>query len=233
MAGKEITINGPDGDFMGYLATPASGTGPGVVVIQEIFGVSKSMRGVSDDLAAAGYVALCPDLFWRLEPGFQVSSADDEEGIQKAFGLFGKFDAGKGVGDLQTTLSHLREMDGCSGKVGTVGFCLGGFLAYLMAAGSDADASVGYYGVGIENKLGEASGISHPLMLHVAAEDQFVPTEAQAQVADGLKGNTHVTIHSYPGVDHGFARKGGDTYANDAAELANGRTVEFLNANLT
>lgn len=232
MTGKEITIGGPDGDFMGYLAMPASGSGHGVVVIQEIFGVTTSMRKVADNLAAAGYIALCPDLFWRLEPGFKVDSGDDEAGLQKAFAHYGNFDVEKSIGDLKVAMSHLRGLDGYQGKVGTVGYCLGGFLAYLMAAHTDADASVGYYGVGIESKLADASKISHPLMLHVAEEDQFVPKDAQAQVAEGLKGNSQVTIFSYAGVDHGFARESGDTYARDAAETANGRTVEFLNANL-
>lgn len=231
MPGKEITITVPDGEIMGYLATPASGSGPGVVVIQEIFGVNTWMRNISDDLASAGYVALCPDLFWRIEPGVQINS-EDEEAFQKAFGLYGKFDADKGVDDLQVTVSHLRGLEGCSGKVGTVGFCLGGFLAYLMSARSDADASVGYYGVGIESKLDEASNISHPLMLHVAEEDQFVPKDAQAQVADALEGNAQVTLFNYPGADHAFARKGGHAYVGQAAELADRRTIEFLNGNL-
>lgn len=231
MAGSEITIAGADGEFMGYLAKPASGTSPGVVVIQEIFGVNTWMRNIADDLAAAGYVALCPDLFWRIEPGVQINS-EDEAAFQKAFGLYGKFDVDAGVADLKTTLAHLRGLDGCTGKAGTVGFCLGGFLAYMMAAHSDADASVGYYGVGIESKLGDAAGISGPLMLHVAEEDQFVPKEAQAQVAGGLAGNAHVTIHNYPGMDHAFARSGGHSYVKDAAELAGGRTLAFFDANL-
>lgn len=231
MAGKEITITVPDGEIMGYLATPASGAGPGVVVIQEIFGVNTWMRNITDDLAAAGYVALCPDLFWRIEPGVQINS-EDEEAFQKAFGLYGKFDADKGIDDLQAAVTHLRGLEGCNGKVGTVGFCLGGFLAYLMAARSDADASVGYYGVGIESKLGEASKIARPLMLHVAEEDQFVPKEAQAQVADSLKGNAQVILFGYPGADHAFARKGGHAYVAEAADLANSRTIDFFKTNL-
>lgn len=231
MAGQEIKIAVADGELSAYLATPASGSGPGVVVIQEIFGVNTWMRNITDDLAAAGYVALCPDLFWRIEPGVQINS-EDEEAFQKAFGLYGKFDADKGVDDLQATVSHLRGLDACSGKVGTVGFCLGGFLAYLMSARSDADASVGYYGVGIESKLGEASSISSPLMLHVAVEDQFVPKDAQAHVADALKGNAHVTLHDYAGADHAFARKGGHSYVAEAADLANNRTIEFFKTNL-
>ena len=231
MAGSEITIAGGDGEFMGYLAKPTSGTGPGVVVIQEIFGVNTWMRNIADDLAAAGYVALCPDLFWRIEPGVQINGEDDEA-MQKAFGLYGKFDVDNGIADLKTTLAHLRGLDGCTGKAGTVGFCLGGFLAYMMAAHSDADASVGDYGVGIESKLADAGGISHPLMLHVAQEDQFVPKEAQAQVAEGLKGNAHVTIHDYAGMDHAFARTGGHSYVKDAAQLAGGRTLAFFEAHL-
>ena len=231
MSGQEIAIPGGDGDFTGYLAAPPSGTGPGVVVIQEIFGVNTWMRNIADDLAVAGYVALCPDLFWRIEPGVQINS-EDETAFQKAFDLYGRFDVEKGIADLYSTVSHLRQREETTAKVGCIGFCLGGVLAYMMAAHSDIDASVGYYGVGIEPKLGDAGGITKPLMLHVAVEDQFVPKDAQQKVRDGLKGNALVTIHDYAGQDHAFARKGGDAYVAEAAELANGRTLEFFKASL-
>jgi carboxymethylenebutenolidase len=232
MSGKTITIKGGDGDFTGYLATPGAGRGPGIVVIQEIFGVNEVMRSLADDFAARGYFALVPDLFWRLEPGVQLTDKSDAE-WKRAFDLMGRFDQAKGVVDVQSTITQLRKTDGCSGKTGTVGYCLGGLLAYLAATRTDTDASVGYYGVNIQEKLGEAGNIKKPLMLHIAGKDQFVPPEAQKKVIDGLKSNSHVTIHTYPEMDHAFARPGGAHYDKANAELANGRTSTFFRQHLS
>ena len=219
------------GSFTGYLALPTGNKGPGVVVIQEIFGVNQVMRQITDAVAAQGYVALCPDIFWRQEPGIQITDKTEAE-WKKAFALFGGFDVDKGVSDLISTLNHLRGRPECSGKTGTVGFCLGGKLAYLMAARSDADCNVSYYGVGLEALLDEAKDIGKPLLMHVAEKDRFVPPEAQAKIKAGLAGHPHVTIHSYPGVDHAFARVGGEHYDQAAADLANGRTSSFFKTHL-
>ncbi len=167
MAGRDITISGPDGTFSGYLSTPSAGTGPGVVVIQEIFGVNAVMRAVADALAARGYLALCPDLFWRLKPGIQLTDKTKAEWDQ-AFALMNRFDADAGVKDIQATITQLRKLQGCTGKVGAVGYCLGGLLAYLTAARTDSDASIGYYGVTIQTKIAEAKTIRKPLMLHLS-----------------------------------------------------------------
>lgn len=219
------------GSFTAYLALPKGNRGPGVVVIQEVFGVNQVMREITDEIAALGYVALCPDLFWRQEPGVQITDKTDAE-WQKAFQLFGGFDVDKGIDDLVATMNHLRGRPECTGKVGTVGFCLGGKLAYLMAARSDADCNVSYYGVGLDALLGEAKAISKPLLMHVAEKDKFVPPEAQAKIKEGLKGHPQVTLHSYPEVDHAFARIGGQHYDKAAADLANGRTRDFFQAHL-
>jgi carboxymethylenebutenolidase len=228
----DITIHGADGNFGAYLASPASGRGPGVVVIQEIFGVNAVMRHVADTLAARGYFALCPDLFWRIEPGVQLTDKTDAE-WKRAFDLMGKFNADAGMKDIQSTITHLRGLSGCTGKVGAVGYCLGGKLAYLSATRTDSDASVGYYGVGIQDLLGEASNIKKPLMLHIAEKDQFVPPEAQKKIIGGLSGNPHVAIHTYPEMDHAFAREGGAHYDKACAELANGRTATFFRQHLS
>jgi carboxymethylenebutenolidase len=232
MAGKQVRIKGADGEFGGYLASPASGRGPGIVVIQEIFGINQVMRTVADDLAARGFFALAPDLFWRLEPGVELTDKTDAE-WKRAFDLMGRFNQDTGVADIQATIGHLRNLPGCTGKVGAVGYCLGGLLAYLTAARTDSDASVGYYGVNIQEKLGEAAKIKKPLMLHIAGKDQFVPPEAQKKVIDGLKGNSHMTIHLYPEMDHAFARPGGQHYDKANAELANTRTVTFFRQHLS
>ena len=228
----DITIDTSDGKFSGYLASPVGGTGPGVLVIQEIFGVNADMRAHCDRLANEGYFALCPDLFWRQEPGIQITDQTDEE-WQKAFELYQGFDVEKGVEDLKTSLSQLRNIDDCNGKVGTVGFCLGGLLAYLMATRSDADCNVSYYGVGIEERLDEAEKITAPTFLNIAEEDDFVSKEAQAKIKEGLNDHPHVTIHSYPNVNHAFARNGGVNYNEAAAKLADSRTTETFKVNLS
>jgi carboxymethylenebutenolidase len=231
MAAKQISITGPNGPFAGYLATPSSGKGPGVVVIQEIFGVNQVMRDIADDLASHGYFGLAPDLFWRLEPGVQLTDKTDAE-WKRAFDLMGRFDVDSGVKDIQATIDTLRTRPGCSGKVGAVGYCLGGQLAYLAATRTDADASVGYYGVNVQDKLAEASNIQKPLVLHIAGKDQFTPPEAQAQIQDGLGKNKLVTLHVYPEMDHAFARIGGAHYDKACADLANGRTSTFFRQHL-
>ena len=206
----DITISGPDGSMGAYLALPKGrAKAPGILVIQEIFGVNKVMRDLTDGFAAQVYVALCPDLFWRQEPGIQITDQSEAE-WQRAFQLYQGFNEAKGVGDLIVSLEHLRAVPQCSGKAG----------------------SVGYYGVGIEKALGEAAAITKPLLLHIAAKDQFCPPEAQAEINASLGRNSHVTLHTYPGVDHAFARVGGGHYDKAAADLANRRTAEFFTKHL-
>ena len=234
MAGQDVKIkSSPDGEFGAYLASPVSGRGPGVVVIQEIFGVNKVMRTVADEFAARGYFALCPDLFWRLEPGVQLTDRSDAE-WKRAFDLMGRFDQDLGIRDIQNAINYLRHsVTGCTGKVGAVGYCLGGLLAYLTATRTDADAAVGYYGVNIQDKLAEAAKIRKPLMLHIAGKDEYVPPEAQKKIVEGLKGNPLVTIHSYAEMNHAFARQGGAHYDKACADLANGRTATFFRQHLS
>jgi len=232
MPGHDITISGRDGDFSAYLAAPARGEGPGVVVIQEIFGVNAVMRAIADDLGSLGYFALAPDLFWRLKPGVQLTDRTDAE-WRRALALMQRFDIDKGVEDIQSAIDHLRVTPGASGKVGTVGYCLGGQLAYLAAARSDCDASVGYYGVMLQDRLAEAANITAPLMLHIAGEDEFTPPPARDKVIAGLKDNPHVTMHVYPGMGHAFARPDGAHYDKAAADLANARTRDFFRAHLS
>ncbi|MFN4310118.1 MAG: dienelactone hydrolase family protein [Ferrovibrio sp.] len=229
---RSIEIQAHDGGrFTGYLAEPAGGKGPGILVIQEIFGVNKVMRDICDGLAAQGYIALCPDLFWRQEPGVDITDKTKAE-WDKAFALFGGFNLDKGIEDLKASLSVLRKLPGCNGKVGTVGYCLGGRLAYLMACRSDVDAAVGYYGVMLQDHLAEAKNIKKPLLLHCATEDKFVPKDAQAKIAAELKNYPLVTRLDYQGNDHAFARVGGEHYDKAAADLANSRTAEFFKKHL-
>ena len=232
MSSKDVTISGADGDFMGYLASPEGG-GPGVIVIQEIFGVNAWLRSVCDMLAEHGFMALAPDLFWRIEPGVQLDATKEAE-FNKGLELYGKFNVDSGVKDIQASITHLRGLEGCTGKVGTTGFCLGGLLAFLSATRTDSKANAGYYGVGIEGLLGEAGNIKAPTIIHIAEKDSFVPKEAADQVRDGLQGHEFVTIYNYPGCDHGFARETDSShYDKDATELAHSRTIEMFKAALS
>ncbi len=228
----DITISAPGGgSFTAYVAAPTMSRAPALLVIQEIFGVNRVMRDLCDGFAAAGYLAVCPDLFWRQEPGIQITDQSEEE-WQQAFALYQGFDEANGVNDLRASLDHIRGLTECNGRVGTVGYCLGGKLAYLMATRSNADCNVGYYGVGIENALDEADRITRPLLLHIASEDQFCPKEAQAQINKSLGARGGIALHTYQGMDHAFARQGGEHYDQAAAEQANGRTAEFFASHL-
>ena len=228
----EVTVQVPDGSFSAYLAAPVGNSGPGILVCQEIFGVNKVMREICDGLAAAGYFALCPDIFWRQEPGVDITDQSEEEWA-KAFELFQGFDADKGIDDLAASLEALRSLPGCSGKAGVVGYCLGGKLAYLMAARSSCDCSVAYYGVGLNDLIGEASAIRKPLLMHIAGKDEFVPPEAQEVIKAGLSGHPQVTIADYPDMDHAFCRVGGAHYDADNADRANARTAAFFENHLS
>ena len=220
-----VTINSFDGgEFSAYLATPASGYGPGIVVLQEIFGVNQYIRDVADWYAAHGFVALCPDLFWRIEPGIELTENDRN----RAFQLYGALDESKAVEDSAAALNFLRKHPACSGPVGAIGFCLGGKLAYLLSVRFKPDCTVGYYGVGIEKAINEANNLSAPLMLHIAGSDQFCPPEAQAAIHEAFDTNPLATIHTYADREHAFGRPSGEHYHAKDAELANLRTLEFL-----
>jgi carboxymethylenebutenolidase len=233
MPNERWTIKSADGEFSAYVAKPEGpGPWPAVVVIQEIFGVNQVMRDVCDSLSAhSGYLCICPDLFWRIEPGIDITDHSEAEWKQ-AFALYNAFDVDKGIEDIAATIAQTRASPDCAGKVGAVGFCLGGLLAYLTAARTDSDASVAYYGVGIENHLGEAERLVNPLLLHIAEEDGFVPKDAQERVKAALKNHPGVEIFTYPGRDHAFARPGGQNFDQKDAALANGRTAAFFKQRL-
>lgn len=218
-----------DGQFNAYCAKPDGAPRGAIVVIQEIFGINPGIRKKCDDLAALGYLAIAPDLFWRIEPGVELDPDVPAE-FQRALELMGKFNQDQGVRDLEASVRKARALSG--GKVGIVGYCLGGRLAYMCAARTDVDASVGYYAVGIDGLLGEKNAISRPLMLHIAGADHFVSKEVQAAMHAGLDDHPRVTLWDYPGEDHGFATEIGKRRSEAAAELADKRTVEFFAANV-
>lgn len=219
------------GSFSAYLAVPSTQPRAGIVLIQEVLGVNQNMRRTADEYAKEGYLVIVPDLYWRLEPNVQLDPEDKAQWA-KAFELLKAFDLDSGVEDLKASLAFLRQYPSSTGKVGSVGFCLGGKLAYFMATRSDADANVSYYGVHIDQNLAEATKIQKPLLLHIAGDDEYVSPDAQATIQQGLKDNPLVTIYRYEGVNHGFGRMNSSAYRKESAELAHDRTLAFLKQHL-
>src|SRR5271167_2943941 len=171
---KTVSVTAADGGvFKAYLALPEGGRGPGLVLLQEIFGVNRHLREVADRYAEEGYVTVVPDLFWRIQPGVELGYSEDD--IKAAFDFYGHFDPDQAIKDVADTVRALRAMAECNGKVGAVGFCLGGMLAYLTAARCIIEAAVSYYSVGIEKRLNEAGAVRCPMVLHFGELDQFVP----------------------------------------------------------
>jgi carboxymethylenebutenolidase len=227
-----ISIPAPDGcQFQAYIARPDVTPAPVIIVIQEIFGVNAELQDKCEALADAGYIALAPDLFWRIEPGIQLSDSVPEQ-LQRAFHLFGEFNLETGLQDLETTLKFARSLPGANGRAGCIGYCLGGKLAYLMAARTSVDVAVGYYGVGIGALLNEAKNITAPLLLHIAGHDEFVPPEEQKKIEETLLEHETAQTYHYPGLPHAFARGNGVHYNEQAAKLANARTADFLDQSL-
>lgn len=222
----EIKTLGGEEAFPAYTSQPVSEPKAAIIVIQEIFGVNEGIRIKCDEWASKGYLAIAPDLFWRIRPGIELDP-DVPEQMQEGLTLYGQFDQDTGVRDIEATIREARSMVQ-GGKVGAVGYCLGGRLAYMTATRTDIDASVGYYGVGIDGLLGESHAIAHPLMLHIAGNDGFVPPEVQKKMHEGLDGHPKVTLLDYPGVDHGFAATMGNRRVEDAATLADSRTEAFF-----
>ena len=228
---KLVTLKTLDGEetFNAYVARPEGTPRAAIVVIQEIFGINAGIRRKCDKLAEEGYLAVAPDLFWQFEDGIELDP-DIEPQMQKALELFEKFDQDRGVRDIEAAIKYARS-EGCE-KVGAVGYCLGGRLAYMTAARTDSDATVGYYAVGVDELLREKDAIANPLMLHIAREDGFVDKDTQKAMHDGLDSHPKVTLHDYEGEDHGFATEFGDRRSEDAAQLADRRTAEFFKEHL-
>lgn len=229
---ERIRIATPDGSFEAYVARPARSPAPAVVVIQEIFGINADLRQTCAELAALGYIALCPDLFWRLEPGVDLSDATEAE-WKKGFALYTAFDLDTGVADIDATLAVARSLPGATGKVGLMGYCLGGLMTFLTTARhNSADAAVAYYGGRTDEFVAEGAGLRRPLLMHLGEEDQFISKDAQGTIINALKGKAQVEIHTYPGQKHAFARHNGSHYDAASAKLANGRTLAFFQKHL-
>src|SRR5689334_8640171 len=218
----QVPVSG--GEMSAYLAVPRSGKGPSVVVLQEIFGVNAPMRQICDFLASRQFTALCPDLYWRTEPGVELNESEMDRGRA----LRAKSNVDQVTDDIASAIAFLRQHPASTGHVGVVGYCWGGLLAYLTAMRHRPDAAVSYYGVGIDQRLDVASNLACPLLLHYAELDQYAGPEVAAKVRAAHQGDPRVKVHEYPQVEHGFARPGGGHFDAKAADLADLRTLGFL-----
>ena len=232
----DVKINAHDGgSFAAYIALPEKTPAPGLLLIQYICGVNKVMRALADGFAKQGYLVAVPDLFWRQEPGIQIiqdPANPSKEEIQKSLALNEGFQDGPAVEDLDATLKFVREHEACNGRAGALGYCLGGRMSYLMAAYTDVDCAVSYYGVNLENTLGLADKIGTPLLMHIAGNDALVPPPAREAITAALSPKANVTVHVHEGVNHAFALPNGPNWNADAANVANDESYAFLKKHL-
>ena len=231
MQTRNIKVSLRDGVMGAYLAVPDGPPVGGVVAIMEIWGVNDTMRQHAHEFAEAGFVCLVPDLFWRQEPGLELSDRNPDDG-KKAFDLYYDFDYDLGVRDMEDTVSYLAGLPECNGKAGAVGYCLGGKLCYLLCCRTDIDCAVAYYGTYIEHNIREVRNLHHPFMLHMAMKDRWVQAEVNELLERRLSPNPLVTIHKYPEADHAFARHGGRPYRKAEADKALSLTVAFFRKHL-
>jgi carboxymethylenebutenolidase len=228
----DITITAKDGGtFKAYLATPPRTPAAAVVVMQEVYGVNRFIKRITDYWASQGFLAAAPEIYWRMGPEI-VLDPETTGHREKARAWGQELDVAKAVDDVTALVEHLRRMPECTGKVGTTGYCLGGKLAYLQGTRGTADCNVSYYGVGIEKLLGEAGKLRNPLMLHMGEIDSWTPPDVRKQLDGVLGGLAHVTSYVYANTDHAFAREGASSDVPAMRELANGRTLAFFRQNL-
>lgn len=224
---RVVRVRSAEGTFDAYLARPANGEGSAIVVLHEVFGVNADLRDTCDELAAAGFFAVCPDLFWRQERHVDLSVRSQPD-WEKGLALYQAFDIDAGVRDVEATINATRAVAGVTGRVGVMGFCLGGLLTFLTAARTRVDAAVAFHGGRTEEFLGEAADIDAPLQMHLAEEDEFIPKKAQREITEALAGNPKVEVLSYPGCNHAFSRHGGAHFNAEAARLSRTRTLDFF-----
>lgn len=223
---KWIDIDGDDGAFGAYLALPRGGSGPGIVLLQEIFGVNAHIRSVADQYAADGYVVLAPDLFWR--QGHRIELGYGDADWKRAVELKGQTSLNQAQADVRATTKTLRALPGVGTKVASLGYCWGGLLSYHAAADDLVDAAVAYYGGGIQNALSKANDIRVPLMLHFGGKDKHIPRDAVDKVVERFHDQDNVEIHLYAEAEHGFNCSHRSTYHQRSAALAHGYTLLFL-----
>jgi carboxymethylenebutenolidase len=212
--------------FDAYVSAQGGEPKPGLIICSEAFGVNSHMRSVADRFANRGYLVVVPDLLWRIEPRMEI--AYNEAGLKRGSEIAEAFDKDRGTQDVERTLDQLRLRKDCTGKVGILGFCIGGAVAYMAAARAKLDACVSYYGKGIEQYLDEADSVTCPTVLHYAGADRFIPASVIAEVRRALAAKKNIEIYDYPGVDHGFNSEDRRAYNPEVAKLAMGRTLNIL-----
>ncbi len=223
-----IDINTKDGSYQGYLSLPLTGKGPGILLIQEVFGVNRHIRHVADQYAADGFVVLAPDVFWRSEKRVELGYEGAER--EKAISLMKATNLPQLIDDLAPAAATLRALPETSGKVASIGYCLGGRVVYLLGTAGLIDVGVSYYGGGIHDLLDQAGQVKAPMMFHYGALDKGIPLEGVAKVEAAFAGRNHSSVHVYDQADHGFNCWDRSSYHKQSAVLARGRTLEFLAA---
>ncbi|WP_028534421.1 dienelactone hydrolase family protein [Paludibacterium yongneupense] len=216
--------------FSAYLTLPPTGSGPGIVLVQEIWGVNEHIRAVAEQYALSGYVVLAPDVFWRQQP--RVELEYDTEGSARAFELMQQVDTARAAADVASAIATLRGLPHVGEKVATLGFCLGGQLAFRAGAIGQADAIVSYYGGGIAGHLDLAARITQPVLFHHAMDDSHISRQAVHEIEAAFAGRSNAIFHDYADTGHGFNCWGRPMYKQSAAALAQGRTLEFLSRHL-
>ncbi|WP_415767361.1 dienelactone hydrolase family protein [Pseudomonas sp. ZB1P45] len=225
-----IEIDSDDGKFGAYLAIPHTRKGPGIVLIQEIFGVNEHIRSVAEQYAADGYLVIAPDLFWR--SGHRIELTYDEAGWKRAVELMNATDIGKAQTDIELAIDALKAQPGLDGGIASIGYCFGGLLSYHTAANGLVDVAIAYYGGGIQNQLDRADDIEVPLLMHFGEQDSHIPLEAVEKIAERFDTNDNVEIVVYPEAEHGFNCSHRDSYNQRAAAEAHGNTLIFLGQEL-
>ena len=225
-----IEIDSAEGKFGAYLAIPHTRKGPGIVLIQEIFGVNEHIRSVAEQYAADGYLVLVPDLFWR--NGHRIELTYDEAGWKRAVELMNATDIDKAQKDIELTIDALKAQPGLDGGIASIGYCFGGLLSYLTAANGLVDMAIAYYGGGIQNQLDRADEIQVPLLMHFGEKDSHIPLEAVEQIAERFENNENVEIVVYPEAEHGFNCSHRDSYNQRSAAEAHGNSLIFLGMEL-
>jgi carboxymethylenebutenolidase len=220
-------VTTPDGPFDLTVWVPEAGHGPGLLLIQEIYGVSDYIEAVAEDLAALGYVVAAPDLFWRIKRGHKA--AHDQQGLTESLELSSRFDAEQGVADAEAALAHLAALPEVEGGLGVIGFCLGGSIAYFLAARADLDAVVSFYGSAVPASTEVLAQISAPVQFHFGGSDPYIPRDQVAQVEEAVRGSQNAEIHVEETAGHAFHnRKAPMFHVPEAAANAWHRTEEFL-----
>jgi carboxymethylenebutenolidase len=227
LMGRMVDIDSGDGTFSGYLATPAAGVGPAVVVLPEIYNLNAWAREVTDKFARDGYMALAPDLYWRHQPGLALDYTPENQQLGRK--LANDLDIGLAVKDIDSCMKYLREKPQCNGMIGLVGYCLGGQLAYHSAVRSSPDGIVSYYGTKLLEYAETATQIRCPAMFHFGEADERVPVATAHEIQRRTSGMKNVEVYVYKDAPHGFARLGYPPHRPEADKLALERTYRLLN----